>query len=392
MKYSASPVGAHVADCTVVVVDDVLPNRALITAYLQRAGFSRILAASDGRQALNLIRSTSPDLVLLDLLMPEMDGFEVCEALRSDPSFADLPILAMTALEDADERARAFAMGATDMILKPVHHAELIARTSAHLERRLLINGLKEFHGRTAAELGLAREMQRSLLPTAGTIKQIGARNGIDVAAVFTPSSELGGDIWGIWSIDTSRVGVYTVDFSGHGVAAAINTFRIHTLLASGDFNRSDPGQFLADINDNLTGLLPLGQYATMLYAVLDSDSNIMTYAAAGCPAPVLLHRNSAPLGLDSSGVPLGIERGIEYITRQAAFGPGSRVLLHSDALPEARMPGGALLGEDAARAMVASALRRESASEVIDDLAAQIALTVGTGLDDDLTIICLTR
>lgn len=385
-------VRAALTKCKILVADDVLTNRQLIVHSLRKVGFTRILTAADGEQALELTRAEAPDFLLLDLLMPNLDGFEVCATLRREAQFVDLPILSMTALENPEERARAFAAGATDMILKPIHHAELIARTTTHLERRLLIRGLREFHDRTAAELAMAREMQQALLPEACTVRHIHERYGVSAAALFMPSTELGGDIWGIWPIDAARFGIYALDFSGHGTIAAINTFRLHTLLAHKEFDRSQPGTFLASVNDRLSCLLSPEHFATMVYATIDIDRNVLTYAAAGAPAMVIASPDATLLSLDGSGVPLGIQGGVVYPQRDVPFGPGARLLLHSDALPEARRLDGTLLGEGTAHTMAAAALRCGSAAEVVADLASRLAAVAGRQLDDDLTLVCLMR
>jgi EAL domain-containing protein (putative c-di-GMP-specific phosphodiesterase class I)/serine phosphatase RsbU (regulator of sigma subunit) len=261
-----------------------------------------------------------------------------------------------------------------------------------HLERRLMIRGLREYQERTAAELEIARQMQEALLPDAEVIRKIQDQYGIDIAAQFKPSDELGGDLWGVWPIDASRIGIFVGDVSGHGTIAAIDTFRVHIILTRNDCDRSDPGPFLSAVNDRLTGILSPDQFVTMLYAVLDIRQDRLSYAAAGCPDPLVVLPSVRLHGLDGSGLPLGVTGGVQYPTRQAPFTPGSHVVLHSDAFPEARMKAdGTLLGDERAQALVAEALASNDPREIVAKLFGQLT-DDSVSLDDDLTLICISR
>lgn len=384
-------------DCSLLVVDDDAFQRGLIGALLRSAGFHRIAYAEDGRKALEMTEAHAPDLVLLDLLMPEFDGFDTCRALRGDPRWAELPVLAMTALEERDERARIFAAGATDLILKPIHKAELMARIATHLNTRLLVRGLREANERTGAELAAARRMQASLLPGAALLEQIEHRYGVSVAARYAPCTELAGDLWGAWLIDESRFGLFALDVIGHGTIAAINAFRIHTLLQQ-QTERSRPGCLLENLNRALCPLFPTGQFSTFFYAVFDTTANQLAYAAAGYPNP-LLGDDSAERVLDGKGLPLGIRPSARYETRIAAWAPGTSLLIYSDAVSETRDASGVMLGQDGVRRLWAQARATRGADHAratrgADDVVAELEMAVmgSAGLDDDLTLICVTR
>jgi sigma-B regulation protein RsbU (phosphoserine phosphatase) len=146
-------------DCLILVVDDTEFNRTLITAMLHQAGFRRIEHAVDGIDALKKIGDELPDLVILDIVMPGLDGFEVCRHLRADPRFSDLPVLVQTALSNTEDRNKAFQLGTTDLITKPIDRNELLARVRIHLENRVLIQDLQLYRARLESELGMAREM-----------------------------------------------------------------------------------------------------------------------------------------------------------------------------------------------------------------------------------------
>lgn len=116
----------------VLIVDDDEDARALLRRALQHGGLDiEIDSASDGREALERIAAALPQMVITDVMMPRMNGFDLCLALRAGAQTADIPVLIVTALEDAAERARGFAVGATDYLTKPVHWSDLAPRLRA---------------------------------------------------------------------------------------------------------------------------------------------------------------------------------------------------------------------------------------------------------------------
>ncbi|HYD97962.1 MAG TPA: SpoIIE family protein phosphatase [Alphaproteobacteria bacterium] len=373
-----------IAACRVLVVDDNAINCELLVALLERARLSCIETATDGLEALAAIERFRPDLVLLDLMMPRLDGYEVCRRLRADARHADLPVLVQTSLTRPEDRARAFAAGATDFVTKPLNAAELEARVRIHLQNRVLIRNLRQYRERTASELVLARSMQRRLLPGPAAIAAMAAA-GLRLGAHFEPSSELGGDLWGLRHDDRGRPVLYLADFSGHGVAAALNTFRLHAILRGMDFADFEPARFLADLNRRLCPLLPDGQFATMLIGVVDAAAGVFRYASAASTAPLLLAEGGLRFG-DGSGLPLGIVPEVAYDDRSLPLAPGSRLLLYSDAAIEVET-GRGVLGEDGFAGLAAAAF---AGPAPLPDLVARLQ-TAGT-IDDDLTLLVLER
>ncbi len=148
----------------VLVVDDTPANLSLVLDALSEAGHE-ILVAENGRSALALLEHTTPDLILLDAVMPGMDGFATCERIKQNPAYQSVPVLFMTALDTPDEKLRAFAAGAVDYILKPVYPAEVLARVNTHLEIRALQRSLEdELAMRIEAENQLRQSLDRAVV------------------------------------------------------------------------------------------------------------------------------------------------------------------------------------------------------------------------------------
>jgi two-component system, OmpR family, alkaline phosphatase synthesis response regulator PhoP len=120
----------------ILVVDDNVQNRELLEAYMEELEGVVTIAASDGRQALALVESEKPDLILLDIMMPKMSGYEVCKKLKSDPATRDIPVIMVTALHETGDIERAVEVGTNDFITKPVNRLDLLTRVKTLLRVR----------------------------------------------------------------------------------------------------------------------------------------------------------------------------------------------------------------------------------------------------------------
>ena len=130
---------------SILVVDDQAPNRKLLTDLLRSKGYT-VETASGGQEALLKVRASKPDLVLLDVVMPDLSGYEVCKIIRSDPDTGVLPIIMVTALDPTEERVKGLEAGADDFLTKPINVAELLARVRSLLR-------IKTFHDTVQARL-----------------------------------------------------------------------------------------------------------------------------------------------------------------------------------------------------------------------------------------------
>ncbi|MBP2313709.1 PP2C family protein-serine/threonine phosphatase [Azospirillum soli] len=374
----------------VMVVDDNRVNRHLLLALLERGGVHHVAMAEDGIDALSRMNSFRPDLILLDLMMPNLDGFEMCKRLRADPVWKDLPVLVQSSLNRAEDRAKAFAAGATDYVTKPINAVELLARVRIHLQNRALVHDLRLFHERTESELALARKMQERLMPTPERLAEVEAALGLAIHAHFAPSSELGGDFWDLRRDGRGRLVVYLVDFSGHGVGAALNTFRLHAICQQMDFSDFDPATFLATVNKRLYALLPNGQFATMLAGVFDLETNRFVYASAGSTKPMVwAPGDAAPVLGESAGLPLGLLASADYEARELPLPPGGRLFFYSDAAIEIPV-GDDVLDEGGLAELVTQRMAEPDAAVFLDGV---LRALYATGpIDDDLTALVLTR
>ena len=375
-------------DAVVLIVDDNALNRALLVALVTGLGVTRIETATNGHEGLAAIARRKPDLVLLDVMMPEMDGHEMCRRLRAIHGSDELPVLFVTALDLPAERAACFAAGATDMVSKPVNREEIIARVRVHLENRMLLAGLKTYQNRLREELEMAHATQTALHPDPGQTADILARTGVELRGIIETSSELGGDFWTVFETPRRTVGLLVADFTGHGVAAAFNTVRLHALMSRRPAGLDGPGALLDFLNHELKRLLPPGQFAAAFTCELDPRSGTLICAGGLSPPPILLEEGRArPLPV--AGPPLGAFMDADYDEIRLTLAPGATLLVYSDALVESMRGDEPVVDEATLLGWVAEL---GGGDGLLDGLLARFHHRLPGLPPDDLTLVSLRR
>ena len=344
----------------ILVVDDVPENRDLLMRRLQRLGFSAIDQAENGIEALAAIAAKAYDLVLLDIMMPELDGFGVLEALKKDGRINDLPVIVISALNEIEPVVRCIELGADDFIFKPFNPILLRARVLATLEKKQMRDLTREELRRKQSELNEARTLQLSLVPPrfAGTMS--GRALTIDV--VLEPAKEVGGDLVDHFPIGPDLVVLALGDVSDKGAGAALMMARTHAMtraLAS----RPDAAE-LFSAPERAVGLLNAAlaegnsgcMFVTFLLATLHVTSGRLTYVRAGHIPPYHRNANGALARLDLlSGPPLGLDESARYKPDTVSLTPGDRLLVVTDGFTEANDPDGALYSDERVATFVTS-------------------------------------
>jgi len=375
----------------ILIVDDQKMIRELLKIYLTTGGYENLIFAADGDEALDAIAAEDPDLVVLDLQMPRMNGLDVCKALRADPQYAMLPVLVQTAADSAEERAEIFRSGATDMVGKPINDAELLARVGIHLQNRHMLGQLSQYRETMERDLQLARDMQHRIMPDPRSLEKIHDKYDIEIKSHFQTCDALGGDMWNVWPIDEGRIGFHVIDFTGHGVVASLNTFRFQSLVEATGFDPDHQVEYLEKINRNLHSMLPIGQFATAIWGYVDLRNEVIRYMAAAGPKPLLISPDY-PDGtwLPSEGRPLGMTSDSNYEEREVAFPSGSSLFLYSDALTETPDMINPVYDEDRMQAALTGKVDAEG--HPFDVILADFFDCAREPLNDDLTMIMLTR
>jgi sigma-B regulation protein RsbU (phosphoserine phosphatase) len=389
---------------SILVVDDTPANLQLLAGMLKDRGY-KVRPVPSGKLALLAAARNPPDLILLDINMPEMNGYEVCEQLKADDKLRGIPIIFISALTELLDKVKAFAVGGVDYITKPFQLEELHARVETHLKlRRLQIEledtnvQLAKINSRMSRDLQAASRIQESFLPRKG----LGVP-GVDFAWIYQPCDELAGDGLSIIPLRDGKLGLYVLDVSGHGVASALLSVTLSRLLSApsepssilvrdadrGEVAIAPPDEVAAHLNRLFPFDPAIEQLTTMIYGILNPATGEFHYVSAGHPGPVHLPCGAAPAILESEGFPIGLADEV-YLERSVCLRAGDRLYLYSDGVPEAMNPAGDQFGE--ARLLEAIVRgRSEPLQESVTNLLGEITRWHGTARPhDDISILAV--
>lgn len=371
--------------------DAMLVMIALRECLSTRFVVSHVATLADARDHLE---RESVDVVLLDLSLPDSSGLDtVTKVLQVAPR---MPVVVMTGLDDPSLASRALEVGAQDYLVKTddpgraVERAILyaITRMNSQIEREQLAEELAREQQRVQEEMVVARTMQFDLLPRPDRLNPVLESHGVRLHSYFEPCSGIGGDLWGCHDLGDGRLSLTAFDFSGHGIGAALNVFRLHTLIDEHRDFLGDPAALLNVLALSLRQLLGRGQFATMFAGVVDFRRGELIWSGAGTPAPILF-RGGRREFLDTRGVPLGLTARPVHENRRTAFPHGSSLLIYSDALIEAQGMDDKMLGNEGLLDMV-QACSDNGQGVVVERLLEQFYAWARPPIEDDLTVIHL--
>jgi serine phosphatase RsbU (regulator of sigma subunit)/anti-sigma regulatory factor (Ser/Thr protein kinase) len=426
---------------TVLVVDDTPANVRLLSSLLREQ--YRIKVTNSGARALKLAAEAPPDLVLLDIMMPEMDGYETLSRFKSNETLNHIPVVMISALDEIDSIVRCIEMGAEDYISKPFDPVLLRARIGASLERKRLRDSetlyrhqIEEYNlrleervraqidiireqnesrqreletlvlARTAElaekneqlraagervqdEIQLARNMQLAILP-----QHFPDDPDCSVHASMFPARELGGDFYDCFLLSDGRYGVLVADVSGKGVGAAFFMAVSRTVLLDIAMTGAAPADVFVRGNDLLCERNPMELFVTACYAIYNPHDGKLIYASAGHHPPLLRRATgqveSLPCPRD---IALGVMSDMTYSNHCAEMERGDTLLLYTDGVTEAFSADGEAYGDMRLHDWFAAAMREENAAARVASLVASVASFVdGAEASDDLTCLVLCR
>ncbi len=399
------PTTAAPRSVNILVVDDTPANLQVLAGMLKERGY-KVRPAPSGKLALTAARRDPPDLILLDINMPDMNGYEVCERLKADDTLRDIPVIFISALTEPLDKVKAFATGGVDYLTKPFQMEELHARVKTHLKlRRLQVQlqqtnlRLETANDRMSRDLEAAARIQRTFLPR-GTPTV----HGSVFAWCYRPCNELAGDGLNIIPFGDQAVGMFVLDVSGHGVASALLSVTLSRLLAP----PSEPSSILirdrepherldltppAEVADRLNQQFPfdleVAQFATLMYGILDVPSGSFRYVSAAHPGPIHVPVDQPPSLLVSPGFPIGLAEE-PYNESVLQLAPGDRLYLYSDGLPEAAKVGGERFGDDRLLRALDGARAKPLQQGIAELLEAVEQWQGGESPQDDISILAV--
>ena len=299
-------------------------------------------------EAIETAATIGPTVMLLDLVMPEIDGLDLVRRFRSDERFRELPIIVLSTKEEPAVKAEAFTIGANDYIVKLPDRLELLARARYHSrgyvalqERNEAFTALKASQQKLADDLATAAEYVRSLLPPPRELA------GAEADWRFIPSADLGGDAFGYHALDENCTAIYLLDVCGHGVGAALLSVSALNALRSGSLAQTDfhdPGSVLEALNRAFPMERQNDMFFTIWYGVYDASSRELRWAGGGHPAAVLIGSGlEAPKMLESDGPLIGVVDGLSYGSERLTVPENARLFIYSDGAFEISRPDGSM-------------------------------------------------
>jgi sigma-B regulation protein RsbU (phosphoserine phosphatase) len=406
---------------SLLIVDDEELNLEGLARRLQRHGFA-VTVTKSGEDAIELLVERHFDLVLLDIMMPGMNGLEVLKFLRRVDSLIDLPIVMMTARGESEDMVEALELGANDYVTKPHDLPVVLARIRTQLALKRAVSQVTDLKQKlnarnkeleaSVAERAPANESMKRDLEAGARVQQAllpflppevpGGR----FACAFKPCRQLAGDFVSLFRLDERHLGLAVLDANGHGVAAALLTVAVNHLLARlssppsapawcspGQASKApvSPAQVVGQLSQQLFGEAAAAQPFTLLYGILSLDTWALRFISAGHPGPVHLPRGSPPAVLEVTGFPVGVGTG-SYREQVVELRPGDRLVLYSDGVTEARNAEGEHFG---IRRLL-SALeqtRRVPLAESLNTLVTEVERWHGdTPRNDDISILAVER
>jgi serine phosphatase RsbU (regulator of sigma subunit) len=366
----------------VLIVDDAKANLDILVEGLKAD--HKLSLALNGELALQIAARTSPDLVLLDIVMPGLDGYEVCRRMRRMPETAEVPIMFLSSLEEVQNKTLGFEAGANDYLTKPFDMLEVKARVRSLLKAKAYSDAVKE---QIAGELRVAREIQMGMLPHDFAGVEQAYRVGF--SALLEPAREVGGDLYGVCAAGPERLVIFLGDVSGKGIPASMFMVRAITLARLLSREVAEPERILARLNDELAADNPSGMFVTFLCAVFEPGSGRLTVANGGHCRPVLLRQGEPPAwAVKNMGTALGFEPGLAFERTELTLRDGDTLILYTDGVTEAFNPQEECYGDKRLLAD-AGALAGQPVTSITAELLRRVrAFANGAPQSDDIAIL----
>jgi len=326
---------------SILLVDDTPANLHVLAGMLKERGY-RVRPAPSGKLALLAAQRDPPDLILLDINMPEMNGYEVCERLKADEKLKGIPVIFISALTEPMDKVKAFAIGGVDYLTKPFQMEELHARVETHLKLRRLQTELEEYshhlelaRERLKHDLELARAVQLAFLPL-----RLIEIPGYEFFAHYESAYEIGGDYYDFIQLTDGRLAILLGDVAGKGVVAALLMAKLSANAKFCILTEPDLATAITKLNTSMIHSGITDRFVTLVAAVLNPADHTVTLVNAGHPPPLIYHRNTGvvedAICIEESGVPLGVIDGFKYASCQIHLDPGDSILAFTDGVTEA--------------------------------------------------------
>jgi sigma-B regulation protein RsbU (phosphoserine phosphatase) len=376
----------------ILLVDDNPDNIYLLEVILQARDYTTV-SAKNGKLAVEAIESDKDlDLILMDVMMPVMDGFEASRIIRNRKESAHIPIIMMTAKKrELGDVVRGLEEGAMDYITKPFDEDELVARVKTMLrtkslydENNLLLGKVLKQQSIMEQELKVAARVQLAMLPEVGSFS--GTKCKID--AFYRATVDIGGDFYDFMEYGKNKAAFFIADVSGHGPSAAMIVAMLKALLNGERHDLPPPSELMRRLNRRLLAMIPEEHFITGFFAVADTEEQTITFCRAGHPFPFILGAGETKIReLNSDGDVLGMFEAARFEEITQKFVAGDKLFMYSDGIYEVNNKG-TLFGMDRLKTLV-NDKKANTGKELIDAVIKEVdAYWDGESALDDMAIV----
>ncbi|MBD3305235.1 SpoIIE family protein phosphatase [candidate division KSB3 bacterium] len=375
-------------DFVILVVDDSRINRMALTKSLSKEHYA-LFEAESADAALTFISHRKPDLILLDIVMPEMSGFDLCRLLKQQSATHEIPIIFITSLDTPEDKIKGLELGAVDFITKPFDTAEILARVRTQVELQQMYRTLLETNQRIERDLATARHIQHNLLPKASCF----LTGNLEFEYAYIPCDELGGDFFDIYQIDGEHIVFYILDVSGHGVASSLITIFTKFFFSLHAKTARDPAKLLDMLNRQFFQERFTEKYITVFLGILNLSQGQLTWSSAGqSVAPILYTADEEHL-LSMHSFPIGLLEQVTYTSATCDFNPGTSLLMYTDGVTDIQIGDGIPIFEEASLLQYIHTHKYSDNQHMVSSLLSYINQRARKeDFPDDITIFLLRR
>lgn len=375
----------------VLIVDDDRANRIVLKAILARYNYD-IAEADNGERAVQLFSEYAPDIVLMDIMMPVMDGYEATRRIKTMMGSGFIPVIFLTAVTDEEALAKCVAAGGDDFITKPYNHIILKAKMDAMFRIKDMNDTIVSQHQELAYHHSRLNKEQEIAERIYSNIIKAGYRETPGIRYLSSPLSLFNGDLFLFATRPNGSLHVLAGDFTGHGLAAAIGALPVSDVFYAMTSAGYSIGDIVSHINQKLVRILPADLFFCATLIEIDGAEGTIAAWSGGMPDILLIDAdNSIRNRICSSHLPLGILSADRFDGKleMLAINPGERIYLYSDGITEMRNSEDRMLGQEGFESLFMPEMKGE---QVYDHLVGCLdAYRLDARRDDDVTLVEVT-
>ncbi len=384
----------------ILVVDDHRTTRLKLSLGLKQQGHT-VAEAENGQQALDIMQTESFDLILLDILMPEMDGYQVLEQMKKDSSLRDIPVIVISAQDEIESVVKGIELGADDYLPKSFEPVLLEARIGACLEKKRLRDLQQLYLKSLEREMEIAREIQQGFLPS-----ELPKVDGWEIAAHFKAAREVAGDFYDSFLLPDGNLVCVIGDVCGKGVGAALfmTLFRslIRATITTDVFCRGNEANTLTP-SERLHHVIPFintyiadthgdtSTFASVFIGIFDIQDGMLTYVNCGNEPPIWLGKGSIVTVLKPTGPVVGLFPGVKFLVEEVLMEKNDLLLLYTDGIPDARSSDDEPFGRERLFKLMNAGVTTPAL--LLENIEEQLYQFIGAAKQfDDITLLAVRR